>query len=65
MNMMLITKGCMIFGPLLAIASTVWKLTDVIDWPWVWVLSPLWLPLAFAGVLFIILSFLANKRMLD
>lgn len=23
------------------------KLTEVIDWPWVWILAPLWLPAAF------------------
>lgn len=30
------------------------KLTEVIDWSWWWVLSPLWLEIAFMVVLFII-----------
>lgn len=27
------------------------KLGHVIDWPWLWVLSPFWIPVAFAAVL--------------
>ena len=31
------------------------KLTGVIDWPWIWVLSPLWIPLVIVfGVLLVI-----------
>jgi hypothetical protein len=29
---------------LLTVAFIVLKLTDVIDWSWWWVLSPLWIP---------------------
>ena len=36
--------GWGIFAPLLAIAFIVLKLTDVIDWSWLWVLSPIWIP---------------------
>ena len=25
------------------------RLAGVVDWPWVWVFSPLWLPLAVVG----------------
>lgn len=36
------------FGGLLTIAFIVLKLTHVIDWSWVWVLAPLWIPIALA-----------------
>jgi hypothetical protein len=32
------------------------KLTDNIDWSWVWVLSPLWIPLVF---ILVVLMFVA------
>jgi len=34
--------GC---GTVLLIIFVVLKLTDLIDWSWWWVLSPLWIPL--------------------
>ena len=35
------------------------KLTDVIDWSWVWVLSPFWIPaVLFVGIVTLILLFL-------
>jgi ABC-type antimicrobial peptide transport system permease subunit len=34
------------FGGLLTIVFITLKLTGVISWPWVWVLSPLWIPVA-------------------
>lgn len=33
------------FGPL-ALIFLVLKLAYVIDWPWIWVLSPVWIPMA-------------------
>jgi len=43
------------FCGLLTIAFIVLKLTDVIDWSWWWVFSPLWIPIVFAlAVLFLI-----------
>ncbi len=34
------------------------KMTDTIDWSWLWVLAPIWLPLAiifgFAGIAFLV-----------
>lgn len=42
------------FCGLLAIAFIVLKLTKVISWSWLWVLSPLWIPLALALVIFIV-----------
>lgn len=35
-------------GGLLTIAFIVLKLCHVINWSWVWVLAPTWIPLAFA-----------------
>jgi len=33
---------------LLGVAFVVLKLTEVVDWSWVWVLAPFWLPFAFS-----------------
>lgn len=45
------------FLGLLTLVFIVLKLTNYIDWSWVWVLSPLWIPFAFIA-LFIGLSML-------
>lgn len=42
------------FSGLLTILFIGLKLTDNIDWPWVWVLSPLWIPLAIVGVILLV-----------
>lgn len=42
--------GTNILG-LLAIAFIILKLTGVIAWPWVWVLAPIWGPLAICLVI--------------
>lgn len=43
------------------------KLTGYIDWPWLWVLSPFWIPLVIllgillvAGCIWLIASFIKN-----
>ena len=46
------------FSGLLTIAFIVLKLTGVINWSWIWVLSPLWISL----LLVIILAFIIAKR---
>lgn len=33
-----------IFLPLLAVSFITLRLCGVIDWPWIWVLAPVWLP---------------------
>lgn len=38
-------KGTDITLSLLLVAFVVLKLCGVIDWPWIWVLSPVWIPL--------------------
>lgn len=40
---------------LLTLVFTVLKLSGQISWSWVWVFSPLWLPWAFFGSLFLVL----------
>lgn len=39
------------FSMVLFIVFLVLKLTEVIDWSWWWVTSPLWVPVAFALIL--------------
>jgi hypothetical protein len=36
------------------VVFVVLKLTHVIEWSWWWVLSPLWIPLAFALVVLLV-----------
>lgn len=48
-------------GPICAlqIVFIVLKLCGVIDWPWLWVLSPLWISAAlFASIIMIAISFI-------
>lgn len=49
--------GGLSFCGLLTIAFIVLKLTGVIDWSWLWVLAPIWIPTAIAAV--VLLVFLA------
>jgi hypothetical protein len=42
---------------LLLVVFVVLKLTKNIDWSWMWVISPLWIPLVLAFSLFIIILF--------
>lgn len=39
---------------ILFVVFLVLKLTETIDWSWWWVTAPLWIPLAFGIVVFII-----------
>lgn len=53
------------FAGLLTILFIALKLLGVIDWPWVWVLSPLWISLAVGliilGLVFIAVIFKSKK----
>ena len=42
------------FTQILALIFIVLKLTDYITWSWLWVLSPLWIPVAFILGLFVV-----------
>ena len=39
---------------LLLVAFIVLKLCGVIAWPWIWVLAPLWIPIAIAVICLIV-----------
>lgn len=47
------------FAGLLTIAFIVLKLTGFISWPWVWVLSPLWIWYGIVILVFAITVFVA------
>ena len=55
-NVKVETSGGIGFGGLLAILFIGLKLTGFINWSWLWVLSPLWIPvlavLVFVAVVF-------------
>ncbi len=42
------SSGGIGLGTATALVFTTLKLTDHIDWSWLWVLSPVWIPLTFA-----------------
>lgn len=42
-----------LFNTLLLIAFIVLKLCNVINWSWLWVLSPLWIPIVVVLLIFI------------
>ena len=41
-------------GFLLAIIFLILKLTHVIDWEWLWIFAPIWIPLGVAAAVLII-----------
>lgn len=50
-----ITKSGIGFPGLLTVAFIVLKLCGVINWAWLWVVSPLWISFGLALVVFIII----------
>lgn len=44
---------------LLGIVFVVLQLTNVISWPWIWVLSPFWIPLSIWLAFIILVGFVA------
>jgi len=59
-----VQSGGIGFSGLLGVAFIVLKLVGVISWSWVWVLSPLWIPLALLiviGIIVGIVYFLVRK----
>lgn len=44
------------FAGLLAIAFIVLKLTGVITWSWLWVLSPIWISFALSIVILLVVA---------
>lgn len=55
------TSGGVGVTGLLLVAFIVLKLTHVIDWSWLWVLSPMWITLLLALVI-IVVTVLMNDR---
>lgn len=49
-------EGGLGFVGVLTIAFIVLKLCHVIDWPWLWVLSPLWISLVVAAVVVLLVA---------
>ena len=52
------------FCGLLTIAFIVLKLCNVIKWSWLWVLSPIWIPIALfiiGGIIFVAYAMIADK----
>lgn len=48
------TAGGIGFCGLLTVAFIVLKLTGVINWSWLWVLAPIWIPTAIALAIIVI-----------
>lgn len=48
-----------LFSTLLTVAFIVLKLCHVIEWSWLWVLAPLWIPLAITIVILLIVCLVA------
>lgn len=44
-----------IFFTILGLMFVLLKLANFIDWPWVWVLSPFWIPFAFLIVTLVLI----------
>lgn len=58
------SKGGIGFMGALAITFIVLKLIGCIDWPWIWVLFPLWMPIAillFAFLIFVVYKLIKGR----
>ena len=55
-----VRSGGIGFGGLLAILFIGLKLGGVISWSWLWVLSPLWIPLAIVLGIFAVVAVIAG-----
>lgn len=50
-----VSGGGVSLGTALTVAFVVLKLMGIIHWSWLWVLSPLWIPLIVVGVLLLLM----------
>jgi len=55
------TGGGIGFCGMLAIVFIVLKLTGVITWSWIWVLSPLWIPAVISLLFFAIFCWIITR----
>lgn len=53
--------GGITFGGMLCIVFIVLKLCGVINWSWVWVLSPLWIGFILAVIIIVVAIILSRK----
>lgn len=53
------SSGGIGFAGLLAILFIALKLTGVINWSWLWVLSPIWIPFILIAIFFAIIGLIA------
>lgn len=54
--------GILGFGSFLSVVFVVLKLTKVISWYWLWVLSPLWISLILWGLAIVVLVKMNMKK---
>lgn len=55
------TSGGISFSGLLTIVFIVLKLTGVISWSWLWVLSPIWISLVIAMIMIVAVAIVSWK----
>lgn len=53
------------FGTILFVVFLILKLCNVIDWSWLWVTAPLWIPFGLLIAILLIAFILAPKAALD
>lgn len=50
------------FGTILFLIFLTLKLTNNIQWSWVWVTSPLWIPIVIIGLAVVLLALTQSKK---
>ena len=57
--------GVLVLLGLLAVAFIVLKVTRLIDWPWVWVLAPIWIPvgIVLAAIVIVLIVVLTKEAL--
>ena len=50
------------FFELLTIAFIVLKLCNVIEWSWIWVLSPIWIPCVIVIIIWLVIGIITSIK---
>lgn len=50
-----------LFIPLLTVLFIALKLTLIIDWPWIWVLSPLWIGFLITALVLVVIVLFTTR----
>ena len=50
------------FAEVLGVVFIALRLCGVIEWPWVWVLAPIWVPICLYGLVFLIICIWAKVK---